>query len=99
MRPAKKRDFVQQRRAKPFVNGENIHSNMNQCLKNNTMKAFHLFCSCLAAALLMPSSAFTQGCLNPPRAPAPTGKELDEAEPRTTLQATPAPAGVDTTSA
>jgi hypothetical protein len=42
-------------------------------------------------------SAFSQGSLTPPGAPAPTMKKLDEVEPRTNLQATPAPAGVDTT--
>lgn len=73
---------------------------MNQCLKNNTMKAFHLLCIRLAsAALLIPLSAFSQGSLNPPGPPAPTMKKLDELEPRTNLQATQAPAGVDTTNA
>jgi hypothetical protein len=42
-------------------------------------------------------SAFSQGSLTPPGAPAPMMKRLDEVEPRTNLQATPAPAGVDTT--
>src|SRR5256714_6196867 len=40
--------------------------------------------------------AFGQGSLTPPGPPAPTMKKLDELEPRTNLQATPAPAGVDT---
>ena len=44
-------------------------------------------------------SAFGQGSLTPPGAPAPTMKKLDEIEPRTNLQATPAPAGVDTSNA
>src|SRR2546423_10952500 len=41
-------------------------------------------------------AAFGQGSLTPPGPPAPTMKKLDEMEPRTNLQATPAPAGVDT---
>jgi len=74
---------------------------MNHCLKNNTMKAFHLLGIRLASAavLLLPLSAFSQGSLTPPGAPAPTMKKLDELEPRTNLQATPAPPGVDTTNA
>src|SRR3954454_23613089 len=40
-------------------------------------------------------SAFSQGSLNPPGAPGPTMKKLDEVEPRTNLQAASAP-GVDT---
>src|SRR6476646_3866759 len=48
---------------------------------------------------LLPSSAFPQGSLTPPGPPAPTMKKLDEVEPRTNLQATPAPAGVDTSNA
>src|SRR5213075_2543800 len=44
-------------------------------------------------------SAFGQGSLTPPGPPAPTMKKLDEVEPRTNLQATPAPAGVDTSNA
>ena len=70
---------------------------MNQSLKNNPMKTFRLLCLRLAsaAALLLPISAFSQGSLTPPGAPAPTMKRLDEIEPRTNLQATPAPAGVD----
>src|SRR5687767_12509630 len=51
------------------------------------------------SAFLLPPSAFPQGSLTPPGPPAPTMKRLDEVEPRTNLQATPAPAGVDTTSA
>ena len=50
----------------------------------------------LFAVILVPS-AFPQGSLTPPGAPAPTMKRLDEVEPRTNLQATPAPAGVDPT--
>src|SRR3954469_11223809 len=42
-------------------------------------------------------SAFAQGSLTPSGPPAPTMKRLDEVEPRNNLQATPAPAGVDTT--
>jgi parallel beta-helix repeat protein len=49
----------------------------------------------LSSFVLLPS-AFPQGSLTPPGAPAPTMKKLDEVEPRTNLQATPAPAGVDT---
>jgi parallel beta-helix repeat protein len=65
------------------------------------MKTLRLLCIVVAAAgpLLLPISAFPQGSLNPPGPPAPTMKKLDEVEPRTNLQATPAPAGVDTTSA
>ena len=47
-------------------------------------------------AILVPLSAFAQGDLNPPAAPTPTMKTLQQVEPRTDLQATPAPAGVDT---
>src|SRR5256885_12829047 len=47
--------------------------------------------------LILSSSAFPQGSLTPPGAPAPTMKRVDEVEPRTNLQASPAPAGVDTT--
>src|SRR5437763_11008128 len=50
-----------------------------------------------AAALFLPLAAFSQGSLTPPGAPAPTMKKLDEVEPRTNLQATPAAVGVDTT--
>src|SRR5437762_10318381 len=49
--------------------------------------------------LILSSSAFPQGSLTPPGAPAPTMKRLDEVEPRTNLQASPAPPGVDTTNA
>src|SRR3954454_1744353 len=51
----------------------------------------------LSAFPLFSFSAFPQGSLTPPGAPAPTMKRLDEVEPRTNLQASPAPAGVDTT--
>lgn len=50
----------------------------------------------LTAFQLFNISAFSQGSLTPPGAPAPTMKKLDEVEPRTNLQATPAPAGIDT---
>src|SRR4051812_32447786 len=53
----------------------------------------------LLSSFLLPPSSFGQGSLTPPGAPAPTMKKLDEVEPRTNLQATPAPAGVDTTNA
>src|SRR4051794_3515763 len=52
-----------------------------------------------AAFLSLPLSVFPQGSLTPPGPPAPTMKKLDEVEPRTNLQATPAPAGVDTSNA
>src|SRR3989440_9193807 len=51
----------------------------------------------ISAFHLLSVSAFPQGSLTPPGAPAPTMKRLDEVEPRTNLQASPAPAGVDTT--
>src|SRR3954471_15205057 len=51
------------------------------------ISAFHLFSV----------PAFSQGSLTPPGPPSPTMKKLDEVEPRTNLQASPAPAGVDTT--
>jgi hypothetical protein len=51
------------------------------------------------SSFLLPPSAFPQGSLTPPGPPAPTMKKLDEVEPRTNLQATPAPAGVDTSNA
>src|SRR5436190_10996063 len=50
-------------------------------------------------ALILAPSAFPQGSLTPPGPPAPTMKKLDEVEPRTNLQASPAPAGVDTSNA
>jgi parallel beta-helix repeat protein len=49
------------------------------------------------SSFLLPPFSFGQGSLTPPGAPAPTMKRLDEVEPRTNLQASPAPAGVDTT--
>src|SRR5947207_1654029 len=51
----------------------------------------------ILAFQLFSFSAFSQGSLTPPGAPAPTMKRLDEVEPRTNLQASPAPAGVDIT--
>src|SRR6476659_174770 len=61
------------------------------------MKMFRVSCIVIAAAgpLLLPLSVFPQGSLNPPGPPAPTMKKLDEVEPRTNLQATTAPPGVD----
>src|SRR5437764_6662356 len=44
-------------------------------------------------------SVFGQGSLTPPGPPSPTMKKLDELEPRTNLQAAPAPAGIDTSNA
>lgn len=66
-----------------------------------TMRILRLVCTVIAAtaALLLPLSAFAQGSLTPPGPPSPTMKKLDEVEPRTNLQATPAPAGVDTSDA
>ena len=53
----------------------------------------------LAAGCILHPSSFVraQGILTPPGAPAPAMKTLDQLEPRTDLQATPAPSGVDTT--
>src|SRR3982751_6295714 len=53
----------------------------------------------ISAFQLFNDSAFSQGSLTPPGPPAPSMKKLDEIEPRTNLQATPAPAGVDTANA
>src|SRR5688572_7063353 len=53
----------------------------------------------ISAFQLFNVSAFSQGSLNPPGPPGPTMKRLDEVEPRTNLQATPPPAGVDTANA
>src|SRR5437763_9734998 len=63
------------------------------------MKPYIAFAILLSAFQLFSFSAFGQGSLTPPGPPAPTMKKLDEVEPRTNLQATPAPAGVDTSSA
>src|SRR6476620_4843239 len=52
----------------------------------------------LVSSFLLPTSSFSQGSLTPPGPPAPTFKTLQQVEPRTDLQATPAPPGVDTTS-
>src|SRR5438477_8418295 len=70
---------------------------MNQPIK--IMKTRRLLCLGVAAALLLPLAAFPQGSLTPPGPPAPTMKKLDEVEPRTNLQATPVPAGVNTSNA
>src|SRR3982750_3474281 len=51
----------------------------------------------ISAFQLFSFSAFSQGSLTPPGPPGLTMKRLDEVEPRTNLQAMPAPAGVDTT--
>jgi parallel beta-helix repeat protein len=53
----------------------------------------------ISAFQLFSISAFSQGSLTPLGPPAPTMKRLDEVEPRTNLQANPAPPGVDTTNA
>jgi Right handed beta helix region len=51
-----------------------------------------------SAFQLFSVSVFPQGSLTPPPGPpAPTMKRLDEVEPRTNLQAAPAPVGVDAT--
>src|SRR6266513_1403716 len=65
------------------------------------MKTLRLLSTVVAAItpVLLPLSAFGQGSLTPPGPPAPTMKKLDEVEPRTNLQSTPAPAGVDTSNA
>ena len=56
---------------------------------------------CIGGSTLIhqPSTFFAQGILTPPGPPAPTMKTLSEVEPRTNLQATPAPPGVDITNA
>jgi parallel beta-helix repeat protein len=53
----------------------------------------------LLSYFLLSPFAFGQGNLTPPGPPSPTMKRLDEVEPRTNLQATPTPVGVDTTNA
>ena len=57
------------------------------------------FALLLSTLVLRPSTSSAQGPLNPPGPPAPGMKSLDQIEPRTNLQANPAPAGVDTTNA
>lgn len=71
---------------------------MNRAIK--IIKTLRILCLGLVtvSALLLPLSAFSQGSLTPPGAPAPRMKKLDEVEPRTNLQATPVPGGVDTSS-
>src|SRR5688572_11786708 len=58
-----------------------------------------LLATLLLSAFIPPPSSFAQGDLTPPGAPTSTMKTLQQVEPRTDLQATPAPAGVDTTNA
>jgi len=53
----------------------------------------------LLVLLGLTATAFPQGSLTPTSGPTPTMKRLDEVEPRTNLQGTPAPAGVDTSNA
>src|SRR5256714_10145097 len=64
-------------------------------MKARTFLALSVFVS----HFLLPPSGFAQGSLTPSGRPAPTMKRLDEVEPRTNVQATPAPAGVDTSNA
>src|SRR2546423_14193754 len=51
---------------------------------------------CFFLLCLSPLPALAQGSLSPPSAPGLTFKTLQQIEPRTDLQAIPAPAGVDT---
>ena len=69
---------------------------MNQPIKIRKTRRLQCVGVAAAAVLLLPLVAFPQGSLTPPGPPSPTMKKLDEVEPRTNLQATPAPAGVDT---
>src|SRR5256714_9714470 len=61
------------------------------------MKSLLKSTALISALSLFSVSAHSQGNLTPPGPPGPTMKKLDEVEPRTNLQASPAPAGVDTT--
>jgi hypothetical protein len=53
----------------------------------------------LLSTLSYQPSAWSQGSLTPPGGPGLTFKTLQQIEPRTDLEATPAPTGVDTTNA
>src|SRR2546423_4076666 len=63
-------------------------------MKARTFLALSVFVS----HFLLPPSAFSQGSLTPPGAPAPTMKTLDQVEPRIDLQNAP-PSAVTTTNA
>jgi hypothetical protein len=61
-----------------------------------TPRSGALMCAFFFASVM---SILAQGNLTPPGPPAATMKTLQQIEPRTDLQATPAPPGVDTTNA